>query len=234
MKKIALLLLVMFVVVSAAMAQSFAGFGTSGPSALSSVDGLYAGADFIVGDFENASESMALVPYVGYSQEVMENLDVYGEIALPISFDEGDFDVFATIGVTYTLAIDLGDLSFGAEIPISLFGSTVDPFDLIGLDLIVGLDAGDFGGAITIINLIEPSDFFESIDISGFYKMDAFTFGLVLGIPISNSDYGFTITPEVVYDFSEQLDFYATIPIGGIGGKKDMSFGITIGARYSF
>jgi hypothetical protein len=240
MKKVVISLLIMVIAVGAVTAQ---GIDMGGASALPGVDGFYAGAEFGVADFEAASESMHLIPYLGFGTELINNLDFYGKLALPVWIDAGDVDVNLAIGIAYNIEIGLGNLSFGVEAPMTLYsGYSKLLLTDVCLNFFAGLDADQFGGAITINNYIRANAssetyFFFSIDLSGFYKFtDNIIGGIVIGIPIEMDIKlaGLTITPEIVFGLNDNINLYGMLPIGGIASDGDISFGITVGGRYKF
>jgi len=189
------------------------------------VDRLYFGVNVdITADIMGSADFLTL--YTGYNAEIINNWNLYGEAAYSGFKGESTKGklIWGTLGTDYNLPIGRKNLSLGFDVPILLF-STADmfgPFDLISSNFILGMtptrnDTG-FGCKIEYSRMFKPSDFFESISFSIFYRSKLITqndiFGITAKFLLSNGNYdnGYKIIPEFAMS-NDIVSFYFSLPI---------------------
>ena len=242
MKKIGFTLIILLIFSGSVIAQS--------PSTTLRPIGLYFGLDYFyhwgeevydVIDSENIfysgyDFSDMFYIYLGYNRQTINNLNLYGEFILGYIIGENTI-LRGRIGTSYSISTDIGNLILGFE-PLLI----INPFDIVTLNFIIGLDAEYYGGAIKIVNRIESPDPIESLNLSVFFhsRTETFGLGLAITIPISDniSDVGLTITPElnmVQKMNSGILKFYVQFPVRKLNSMGDNYWptGTSFGLQYS-
>ena len=149
-------------------------------------------------------------------------------------------------GVRYTHA--LGEMSFYGQLnaPFLLFSGSEDPFDLFGLDFILGwtmnTDFGFLGAELEFTNRLRlggsaADDFFHWFTVTPFIAFGPLYAEVVIMVPLTEDNRAYSgtaIVPEVRYEIIENLRAFVNLPIYRIGSDHDIRLSLGMGVKFSF
>jgi len=213
---------------------------------------LYAELDYTIGFYDAYNEDDdKVVPMslyfdfsLGYNLSlgsastlsfILEN--EFDEIILSPTFkDSTNITGIFTPAVKFNQEFNFGDLYAQIGVPITYVQYEKDADALIGLDFTLGWSSTfGLGLEAIIYTLLAPSDDSDylGLELTASYETGPFYFELNAEFP-KESDYGFTLTPEVDYSFGN-FTVYAFFEFAGIGSDGDeVVITPAIGVKYSF
>ena len=149
-------------------------------------------------------------------------------------------------GVRYTHALEGMSFYGQATVPFLLYSGGEDPFDLVGLDFVLGwnmdMDFGYIGAELELTNRLRlggsaADDFFHWLTVTPFISFGPLYAEVVVMMPLTEENRvysGTAIIPEVRYEIIENFRVFVNLPVYRIGSDHDVRLSFGMGVNFSF
>jgi len=164
-----------------------------------------------------------------------------------LDLQPGDADAVLWLSPRVRYTHDLNGISVFGQLEFPLYlGTGGDALELIGLDILLGMNMGLAGGIfgfdVEINNWLkdyaEETSFFEYLTLTPSFEIGPWYAEIAFGIPTMENGmdyYGMTITPEVRYNIMDNLQVWLNLPVFNIGAAHDdVGIGLGVGIQFSF